>query len=65
LIDPATYTPEDLISDLASDIQLADHAYQLAIGSGDAEKIKGAKRFLSICEKEYHLAKKEWFKKNH
>ena len=59
------YTQEQLIADLASDIQIADHAYQLAIATGDLAKIKQAKRFLSDCETDYHQEKRKWFKKTY
>jgi hypothetical protein len=57
------YTQNQLLKDMAADIKMADHAYQLANGSGDLEKIRQAKRFLAQCEADYHTEKKKWFKK--
>ena len=59
------YKQNQLLADMAADIQLADHAYQLAIATGDLEKIKQAKRFLSDCETDYPQEKKKWFKKTY
>ena len=57
------YTQEQLIADLAKDIQIADHAYQLALATGDLNKVRQAKQFLSQCETHYHLEKRDWFKR--
>ena len=59
------YKQNQLLADMAADIQLAAHAYQLAIATGDLEKIKQAKRFLSDCETDYHQEKRKWFKKTY
>ena len=57
------YTQEDLLKDLAKDINVADHAYQLAIATGNLHKIRQAKQFLGQCEAHYHLEKRDWFKR--
>tara|TARA_R100001082_G_scaffold61889_2_gene34549 strand:+ start:609 stop:812 length:204 start_codon:yes stop_codon:yes gene_type:complete len=59
------YKQNQLLADMAADIQLADHAYQLAIATGDLARIKQAKRFLSDCESDYHQEKRKWFKKTY
>ena len=60
---PRRYAQNKLLKDMANDIQVADHAYQLAVGNGDLEKIRQAKRFLADCEADYHTEKRKWFKK--
>jgi hypothetical protein len=57
------YTQDDLIKDLARDVQVAEHAYQLALGNGDPHKIRDAKRFWTQCDTEYQLEKRDWFKR--
>ena len=59
------YTQNKLLADMAADIKIADHAYQLAIATGDLVKIKQAKRFLSDCETDYHQEKRKWFKQTY
>ena len=34
------YTQNKLLADMAADIKVADHAYQLALATGNLDKIK-------------------------
>lgn len=42
-----------ILDSLASDCRLADHAYQLAVATGDPMKIKQAQRFWTQCDADY------------
>jgi len=55
-------TIHDLLDSMASDCKLADHAYQLALGSGDQQKIKQALRFWNDCDADYQDALRKFFK---
>ncbi len=44
---------------LAEHVKIAEHAYQLAVGSGNLSKIKEAKRFWSQCDTDYQQALKQ------
>ncbi len=59
------YKQNKLLTQMAQDVQLADHAYQLAVASGNLEKIRQAKQFFNICFKEYDAEKKRSFSKQY
>ena len=51
-----------LLNGLARDCQIADHAYQLAVATGDLQKIKAAKRFWQQCDDDYQAELKRQFR---
>jgi hypothetical protein len=55
-------TMHNLLDSMASDCQLADHAYQLAVASGDSRKIIQAKRFWQQCDDDYQTELKRQFR---
>ena len=59
------YKQNGLLSQMAKDVQVADHAYQLAVASGNLEKIRQAKQFFNACFADYDAEKRKWFNKRY
>ena len=52
----------DILDSLAADCQMADHAYQLALATGDTNKVLQAKRFWAACDADYQAELRRQFR---
>ena len=55
-------TMHEILDSLAADCRLADHAYQLAVATGDTQKVLQAKRFWAACDEDYQTELRRQFR---
>ena len=58
-------TPFDPVAAAAADLELADHAYQLALANGDPAKVLHALSFWRSCMEDLNTVKRAQFKRTH